>query len=50
MVPGVRSAALRVVAPLGYDEWDSTITVEGYSAKPGEDMNAWDNYVSPGFF
>jgi predicted permease len=49
-VPGVRSAALCVVPPLSYDEWDSSITVEGYATKPGEDMNAWDNYVSPGFF
>lgn len=48
--PGVRSAGLAVVAPLNYDEWDSTITIEGYTAKPGEDMNPWVNYVSPGFF
>jgi predicted permease len=49
-VPGVNSEALCVVAPLSYDEWDSSVTVEGYAAKPGEDMNPWDNYVSPGFF
>jgi predicted permease len=48
--PGVRSAALAVVAPLSFDEWDSTVTIEGYSAKPGEDVSPWDNYVSPGFF
>jgi predicted permease len=24
--------------------------VEGYAAKPGEDMNPWFNHVSPGFF
>jgi len=33
-----------------YNEWDSTVTVEGYAAKPGEDMNPWFNHVSPGFF
>ncbi len=49
-LPGVRSAALCVVPPLTFDEWDSTVSVEGYSAKPGEDMQAWENYVSPGFF
>ncbi len=49
-VPGVRSAALCVVAPLSFDEWDSTVTVETYAAKPGEDMSPWMNYVSPGFF
>jgi predicted permease len=50
VVPGVRSAALCVVPPLSFDEWDSSITVEGYAAKPGEDMNPWVNHVSPGFF
>jgi predicted permease len=49
-VPGVHSAALCVVPPLSYDEWDSTVTVEGYAAKPGEDMNPWVNHVSPDFF
>jgi predicted permease len=49
-LPGAHAVALCVVPPLTYNEWDSTVTVEGYSAKPGEDMNAWDNYVSPGFF
>jgi predicted permease len=49
-LPGVRSAAMCVVAPLSYDEWDSTVTVEGYAAKPGEDMNPWVNHVSPGYF
>ena len=48
--PGVRAAALSVVAPLNFDEWDSTVTVEGYASKPGEDMNPWVNYVSPDFF
>lgn len=48
--PGVRSAALAVVALLVNDEWDSTITVEGHRANPGEDMNPHMNYVSPGFF
>ena len=49
-LPGVRSAGLAVVPPLSYNEWDSIITVEGYAAKPGEDMNPWVNHVSPGFF
>jgi predicted permease len=46
----VESAALCVVPPLTFDEWDSAVMVEGYSAKPGEDMQAWQNYVSPGYF
>ncbi len=49
-LPGVRSAALSVVTPLSFDEWDNTMTVEGYVAKPGEDMNPYTNYVSPHFF
>jgi predicted permease len=49
-LPGVDSAALCIVPPLTFDEWDSTVSVEGYSPKPGEDMQAWQNYVSPRFF
>jgi predicted permease len=49
-LPGVQSVALCVVPPLTFDEWDSSVNVEGYSAKPGEDMQAWQNYVSPGYF
>ena len=46
----MKSAALCIVAPLTFDEWDSSIAIEGYSSKPGEDMNPWVNYTSPGFF
>ncbi|HLK46604.1 MAG TPA: ABC transporter permease [Bryobacteraceae bacterium] len=49
-LPGVQAAALCVVPPLSYNEWDRTVTVEGYASKPGEDMSPWFNYVSPGFF
>lgn len=49
-LPGVKAAALCIVAPLSFDEWDSTVTVQGYNSKPGEDMNPWVNYVSPAFF
>jgi predicted permease len=49
-LPGVRASALCVVPPLTFDEWDSTVSVEGYSPKPGEDMQAWQNYVSPRYF
>jgi predicted permease len=49
-LPGIRSAALSVVPLLGFNRWDNTVTVEGYTAKPGEDMDSWVNFVSPGFF
>jgi predicted permease len=49
-VPGTQSAALAVVPIMEGDEWDSTVTVEGYRAKDGENMNPHFNYISPGYF
>ena len=48
--PGVRSTALGAVPLLYGWEWDSTITVEGHDAKPGEDMNPFFNSISPAYF
>ena len=48
--PGVESAAFAVVRILDNDEWDSSIAVEGYEPKPGEDMSPFFNGVSPGYF
>ncbi len=48
--PGVSSVALASVAILSGDEWDNTIAVEGHRAVDGEDMSAWMNSVSPGYF
>lgn len=47
---GVQSAALATNAILTDDEWDSTVNVEGYTSKPGEDMSPNFNCVSPGYF
>ncbi len=49
-VPGVKSAGLAVVPLLHGDEWDSTTQVEGHHAKDGEDMQAFMNAISPGYF
>ena len=49
-VPGVAGASLAVVPLLDGDEWDSTVTVEGYSRKAGEEMNPHMQYLAPGFF
>ena len=49
-LPGVQSAALATNAILSNEEWDSTVNVEGYTSKPGEDMNPNFNGVSPGYF
>jgi hypothetical protein len=48
--PGVESSALSVVPIMEGDEWDSTITVAGYQAKDGEDMNSHFNSISRGYF
>ncbi len=49
-MPGVQTAALSAMNLLAGNEWDSSVTVEGYASKPGEDMNPHCNAVSPGFF
>lgn len=49
-VPGVKSAGHASVALLSGDEWDSSTQVEGYQAKDGEDMQAFMNSLSPGYF
>ncbi len=48
--PGVVSASHAAVSLLAGDEWDSTTSVEGHQAKDGEDMQAFMNGVSPGYF
>ena len=49
-LPGVKSAAYAAVPLLMGGEWDSTMSVEGHRAKDGEDMQAFMNAVSPGYF
>src|SRR5438477_1850333 len=49
-VPGVKAAALASVALLHGDEWDSSTAVEGHQAKDGEDIQAFMNSISPGYF
>jgi putative ABC transport system permease protein len=48
--PGVKSAALAGVSILSGDEWDSSMNVEGHKAQDGEDMQAFMNSLSPGYF
>jgi predicted permease len=48
--PGVRSAAYASVPILTGGGWDSTMSVEGHQAADGEDMQAYLNHVSPGYF
>src|SRR5262249_377623 len=49
-VAGVQSVAVATVAILAGNEWDSSMAVEGHQAKDGEDMQAFMNAVSPGYF
>jgi predicted permease len=48
--PGVKSAAVALVPILAGSEWDSSMAVEGHQAKDGEDMQAFMNFLSPGYF
>ncbi len=49
-VPGVKSAAVATVPVLAGDEWDNTMSAEGYQSKDGEDMQAFMNALSPAYF
>jgi len=48
--PGVKSAALAGVPILSGDEWDNRMGVEGHPPADGEDMQAFMNSLSPGYF
>ncbi|MGH9309492.1 MAG: FtsX-like permease family protein, partial [Vicinamibacterales bacterium] len=48
--PGVKSAALAAVPILSGNEWDSSTSVEGHKPADGEDMQAFMNALSPGYF
>ena len=48
--PGVTSAAYNGVPILAGDEWDSSMSVEGHNPAEGEDMQAFMNDLSPGYF
>ncbi len=49
-LPGVNAAGFAQVSILSGDEWDSTMSVEGHVAKDGEDLQAFMNSVSPGYW
>jgi predicted permease len=49
-LPGVTSIAYAQIGILEGNEWDSSMSVEGYEAKPGENMSAFCNAVSPDYF
>jgi predicted permease len=48
--PGIKSAAVASVPILSGDEWDNSMAVEGHKAADGENMQAFMNSLSPGYF
>ncbi|MEO8368188.1 MAG: ABC transporter permease [Candidatus Solibacter sp.] len=49
-IPGISSVTLCVIPLLDDNEWDSSVTVEGYSVKEGEWVQPHMQFTSPGFF
>ena len=49
-IAGVKSAAYAMWPLLNGREWDLTVLVEGHQAEQGEDMQAYYNLVSPGYW
>jgi len=49
-IPGVKAAAIASVPLLHGWEWDSSTSVEGHKFADGEDMQAFMNALSPGYF
>jgi predicted permease len=48
--PGVKSAGMAAVPILAGDEWDNSMSVEGHKPADGEDMQAFMNALTPGYF
>src|SRR5581483_9621774 len=49
-MPGVTSVGLASLRILDGDNWDSSVTVEGYTAKPGQTPEPYMNSISPNYF
>src|SRR5262249_34828086 len=49
-LPGVRSVAIASMGIMRGNEWDSSITVEGYVPKPDHEPAAYMNEIGPRYF
>jgi predicted permease len=49
-LPGVTRVAFAQMGLLEGNEWDSSMSVEGYELKPSENLNPFCNAVSPNYF
>jgi putative ABC transport system permease protein len=47
---GVEGAGLATMRLLEGNQWNSSMTIEGYQPKPDESMAQWCNTISPGYF
>jgi predicted permease len=49
-LPGVHSASLSLITPLTGSSWGGSVTVEGYTSKPGQGNHTWFNAVGSRYF
>lgn len=49
-IPGVQSMGLASLRILEGNEWDSSVTVEGFVPKPGDGPAPYMNSIGPGYF
>ena len=49
-IPGVQSIGLASVRILEGNEWDSSMTVEGYAARPDQNPEPYMNSIGPNYF
>jgi predicted permease len=49
-IPGVESASLAIMPVLTGDEWDNSMSVEGFQHKPNETPDAHMQFISPDYF
>src|SRR5215471_5901568 len=49
-IPGVTNVAFAIMPLLDGNEWDSTVTVEGYTTKAGEWIDPHMQFASTGYF
>jgi predicted permease len=49
-VPGVRSASVSELTPVGSMTWNELLRADGFAPKSDDDALAWANAVSSGFF
>jgi predicted permease len=49
-MPGVSASGLATMRILEGNQWSSSMTIEGYTPKADENVQQWNNSISPGYF